>query len=120
MAVASPIPVTGVPPVRTYANVEAFPAWPSRFAPQQRTCPLLISAHECESPSASAVAPETPTTVTGEVELASWASPFPSWPELFWPQHRTVPSSRMAHAWSEPTPTFRAVLKPDTVAGALV
>src|SRR5262245_52695227 len=35
----------------------------------------------------------------------STVSPWPSWPELFAPQHLTMPSSNSAHAKSEPTAT---------------
>lgn len=53
----SPAPsIPGLPGTPTYEIVSPYPSWPRSFDPQHRTRPPETSAHECDSPAATAVA----------------------------------------------------------------
>src|SRR5262245_1690030 len=86
-ATASWMPVTATAVVAS-ANVP-LPSWPSPFSPQQRTPPLESSAQLCRNPAPTAIAvlPVRPETLTGTAE--AWPAPLPSWPSAPRPQHLT-------------------------------
>src|SRR5437762_8523158 len=75
--------------------VVPLPNCPELLCPQQRTAVSASSAHVCQPPTAMALGPAIPATCTGGDELA--IEPSPTSPYVFWPQHRAVPSDKMAH-----------------------
>src|SRR5205085_11484801 len=83
---APEMPGTGTMPV------PGAPSCCERFDPQQTTSPVPARmAQTWFSPTATELAAPTPETVTGVPE--NGAESTPSWPELFEPQHWTVPST---------------------------
>src|SRR5688572_14296127 len=79
------------------------PSCPSEFSPQHITAPLATTAHPCEPPIATAIAPATFCTCTGVALLV--VDPFPSSPWPLGPQHRTVPSRSRTQLLVSPTAT---------------
>src|SRR5215831_8217802 len=70
--------------------------------PQHLAVPPETSTHTCDEPTAIAVAPVMPLTDTGVSALVPFADPFPNCPNVFEPQHLTVPSTRTAHVARSP------------------
>ena len=101
------------------------PNCPDVSLPQQSAAPFVTSAQESELPVTTADAPVTFLTVTGTAESVSIGSvrkrlngaPLPSWPELFRPQHRAVPSDNTAHECDPPAPMETTCVRPLTVTG---
>jgi hypothetical protein len=79
--------------------IEPFPSWPPVLLPQHFTPPPLVSAQVWPPPAAIALTPlARPTTSTGMRLFA--LEPFPSWPNLFEPQHFTPPPLVIAQVWA--------------------
>src|SRR3989449_5847636 len=93
--------------------VVPLPSWPSTFSPQHRIVPSPRSAHACPYPLATATAPVSPLTATGDGAKVPKV-PSPRCPDSPSPQHLTVPSPRSAHANSSPAATRVAVVRPLT------
>src|SRR5690348_14818199 len=75
------------------------PSSPRTSSPQHATAPLEpVSAHAWCHPAVTTVAPVSPVTATGAVDAV--VVPFPSWPDVLFPQHQTPPSVSTAHAKS--------------------
>jgi hypothetical protein len=66
-------------------------------------------------PAATAVAFVIPLTAAGVGLFV--VVPLPSWPELFQPQHLTVPPMRRAQLWYSPAVIAVAVVIPLTATG---
>jgi hypothetical protein len=74
--------------------------------PQHLTAPPAARTHEWCCPAEIWVAPITPTTSTGTLELVF--VPLPNCPKLFFPQHLTAPPATNAHEWAPPAETWVA------------
>src|SRR3989442_7389689 len=93
--------------------VVPLPSWPSMFYPQHSIVPSPRSAQACPYPLATATAPVSPLTATGDGAKVPKV-PSPRCPDSPSPQHLTVPSPSSAHANSSPAATRVAVVRPLT------
>src|SRR3989442_3737851 len=112
------MPVTATGTADPGAGVDGFavvplPSWPSTFSPQHRIVPSPRSAQACPYPLATATAPVSPLTATGEGAKVPKV-PSPRCPDSPSPQHLTVPSPRSAHPHSSPAATRVAAVRPLT------
>ena len=81
----------------------------ARWLLPQRTVPDG-TAHVRRSSAATVLAAGSPVTVTGVLRVP--ASAVPSWPELLYPQQRTVPPVTTAQVWLAPAETAVAPVRP--------
>jgi hypothetical protein len=96
LAEVMPDTVTGT----RLSTVLLLPSWPKLFTPQHRIVPLASNAQVWTPPLAIEidVADVIPETVTGTRLLVVLL--LPSCPELFFPQHWTLPLASRAQVWS--------------------
>src|SRR5215218_1381385 len=95
-----------------------LPSWPWPFAPQQRTLPSASWAQVLLPPAAMATAAVRPDTETGVGAFgAGRATPLPSSPEPFLPQHRPDPDARTAQVWEVPAARSMTLARPLTAIG---
>src|SRR5690349_19302957 len=107
MARASPCDLDNVFRFRICVGASAAvrvpsPSCSSLFAPQQRTVPSFLSAHECEEPAATMATPDERYITLWGVSWGSPLNPKPSCPDSFFPQQDTAPSPDEAHVCCAP------------------
>src|SRR5437763_7225356 len=106
------------------------PIWPVPFLPQQYNDPSAMTAHEWPPPaeicatlpsvsSSERLKALTKTKTLTATGVCRWLVVLsPSWPKLFWPQQRAVPSATTAQVWKSPPAIPPVLVRPITVSGS--
>src|SRR5689334_13221691 len=94
----------------------ALPSCPRSLAPQQRTPPVRVVAHEWSPPPPTQTASPIPLATTNDACTPA-SRPSPSCPIVAAPQQEIEPSLRTAHIWLRPPPIETTSLELATTMG---
>ena len=89
---------------------EPIPNCPPPLSPQQDTDPSSNTAQVCFEPAAIEIAVRPFGRLTEAGTLCGIFVPSPNWPRLFFPQHESELSFRIAQVWVSPVAKFIAVI----------